>query len=741
MQQPQVGRKRGAPGASPDPLPQQQIFGSNFSNGQDSSTFGSQFDDWANADGSGNMNPQFSSVPGFDTSIYDASLDNALGVGNGGVSSNQLVRRHPNQQLVSRGNNGWQDSSNSTGQPGQSAWEAMDEGEEDLEQRALVAKKEAQTKRKQIPPFVQKLSSFLDDNTNTELIRWSDDGNSFIVLDEDEFAKTLIPELFKHNNYASFVRQLNMYGFHKKVGLSDNSMKASENKRKTPSEYFNKYFKRGRPELLWLIQKPKNPPSSKRKREDGKIGGQGDSDEERKYTPVPEGPTKPSVAADVSPKDLTVIPKTEFSNMKQELRTLQQQQKMISQVISQMKRQNDQFFQQATAFQEMHNRHENSINAILTFLATFYNRSLEGQGSFAEMFGNQLPQTNGQHGNIVDMSEYPEVELNMPRPNQLRRTPRQQLLLTAPDAKKDDAAPRSPVTVRGTTLSPKSRGAAISSRNSRSTTSTPANATSAATPPIKTDAETPNLVSDNNDMMNVINAANSASPPTTGPGLDFDSALQHFQNADGNIPLTSQQRTDVLSMMQANMSKEGSGTPDPLASITQALNQESLMPVPQMPASVEQLAYLQKMQEAQAAQVQSLADRLQPLSPSGQIPGLYEGSGDPPQDFALDDWLATGDSGGYFPNQSFNNDATFDEDLFGFDGANVPDASAPENDGHANEGFLSEENARLLAESTRNTGRVESLSSRGTSPTSPADTLTHVAEEEVGSATKRRKVI
>lgn len=120
--------------------------------------FDSQLVDWISADGSGNLNSQFSGVPGFDTSIYDTDLDNSLGLASGGVPSNQLVRRHPNQQLVSRGNNGWHDTSDSAGGPGQSAWEAMDEGEEDLEQRALVAKKEAQAKRKQIPPFVQKLS-------------------------------------------------------------------------------------------------------------------------------------------------------------------------------------------------------------------------------------------------------------------------------------------------------------------------------------------------------------------------------------------------------------------------------------------------------------------------------------------------------------------------------------------------------------------------------------------------------
>jgi heat shock transcription factor len=198
----------------------------------------------------------------YDTNLYNAGLNGNVGTDAAGslnqslpLSSNQLVRRNPNQQLAPRAPAGWQDPAG--GQQPPAPWEQPDsEDEQELEQKAMAAKRDAQAKRKSIPPFVQKLSrwfypkqdllavgylqpfddiilaangitcSFLDDGKNTELIRWSDDGRSFIVVDEDEFAKTLIPELFKHNNYASFVRQLNMYGFHKKVGLSDNSMKA-----------------------------------------------------------------------------------------------------------------------------------------------------------------------------------------------------------------------------------------------------------------------------------------------------------------------------------------------------------------------------------------------------------------------------------------------------------------------------------------------------------------------------------
>ncbi|KAL9051940.1 MAG: hypothetical protein Q9162_005724 [Coniocarpon cinnabarinum] len=62
--------------------------------------------------------------------------------------------------------------------------------------------------------FVHKLYNMLEDKTISHLITWSSSNDSFLMSPSTEFSKVL-STYFKHTNIASFVRQLNMYGFHK----------------------------------------------------------------------------------------------------------------------------------------------------------------------------------------------------------------------------------------------------------------------------------------------------------------------------------------------------------------------------------------------------------------------------------------------------------------------------------------------------------------------------------------------
>lgn len=63
--------------------------------------------------------------------------------------------------------------------------------------------------------FVKKLFQMLLEERYREVVRWTVAGDSFVVLDTNEFTKEILPRHFKHLNFASFVRQLNKYDFHK----------------------------------------------------------------------------------------------------------------------------------------------------------------------------------------------------------------------------------------------------------------------------------------------------------------------------------------------------------------------------------------------------------------------------------------------------------------------------------------------------------------------------------------------
>ncbi|KAH0507836.1 Heat shock factor protein 2 [Microtus ochrogaster] len=103
-----------------------------------------------------------------------------------------------------------------------------------------------------VPAFLSKLWTLVEETHTNEFITWSQNGQSFLVLDEQRFAKEILPKYFKHNNMASFVRQLNMYGFRKVLHIDSGIIKQE---RDGPVEFQHPYFKQGQDDLLEKIKR------------------------------------------------------------------------------------------------------------------------------------------------------------------------------------------------------------------------------------------------------------------------------------------------------------------------------------------------------------------------------------------------------------------------------------------------------------------------------------------------------
>ena len=71
-------------------------------------------------------------------------------------------------------------------------------------------------KKSDFSNFLLKLYQILENDQYKNIIHWGENGQFFIVKNIHDFTENILPKYFKHNNYSSFIRQLNMYGFHKK---------------------------------------------------------------------------------------------------------------------------------------------------------------------------------------------------------------------------------------------------------------------------------------------------------------------------------------------------------------------------------------------------------------------------------------------------------------------------------------------------------------------------------------------
>ncbi|ORX55201.1 hypothetical protein DM01DRAFT_1335496 [Hesseltinella vesiculosa] len=122
------------------------------------------------------------------------------------------------------------------------------------------------SQKRGVSTFISKLFSMVSDSEQ-ELISWSQPGSSFYIYNATRFSNEILPEHFKHSNFSSFVRQLNMYGFHK-INKSPRGQRG--NNENEVWEFSHPKFQYGRTDLLEDIRR-KTLDSDMLRRETGDI--------------------------------------------------------------------------------------------------------------------------------------------------------------------------------------------------------------------------------------------------------------------------------------------------------------------------------------------------------------------------------------------------------------------------------------------------------------------------------------
>jgi len=183
-----------------------------------------------------------------------------------------------------------------------------------------------------VPAFLAKLWKMVDNPDADNLISWSEDGSSFTIRNQGEFTKTLLPYYYKHSNMASFVRQLNMYGFHKVMSVESGGLKGD----KDEVEFAHPFFLRGQEHLLDQI---------KRKITAGNRGGAGIT------------PFVPSIKSE------------KVNEVLSEVGVLKERQEDLDNKLESMRSENEALWGEVLSLRQKHNQQQKIVNKLIQFLS------------------------------------------------------------------------------------------------------------------------------------------------------------------------------------------------------------------------------------------------------------------------------------------------------------------------------------------------------------------------------------
>jgi predicted site-specific integrase-resolvase len=105
----------------------------------------------------------------------------------------------------------------------------------------------------QLPMFLSKTYHMID-RCEQDIATWSDNGDSFVVKDVNQFAESVLPQYFKHSNFSSFARQLNFYGF-RKVKAEPILTADFDARTACYVRFYHEKFQKNRPDLLAQIKR------------------------------------------------------------------------------------------------------------------------------------------------------------------------------------------------------------------------------------------------------------------------------------------------------------------------------------------------------------------------------------------------------------------------------------------------------------------------------------------------------
>ncbi|KAI8535279.1 hypothetical protein RHMOL_Rhmol10G0161400 [Rhododendron molle] len=198
-------------------------------------------------------------------------------------------------------------------------------------------------KRSVPAPFLSKTYELVEDGSSDEVISWNEEGTTFVVWKTADFARDLLPNYFKHNNFSSFVRQLNTYGFRKTVP--------------DKWEFANENFKRGQKELLTQIRRQKTVTLSPTVEKFATVGGTSSSSNSGEDL----GSTSTSLPDSKKAELVNALEKAQFTYLSDENKKLKRENEVLNTELVQAKKQCDELIKFLTKCVKVAPDHVNRI--------------------------------------------------------------------------------------------------------------------------------------------------------------------------------------------------------------------------------------------------------------------------------------------------------------------------------------------------------------------------------------------